>query len=99
MTPHLPLAYPENTLEGVIARSWVAMIAEIEDFQINLEPIQVVIDDARRMMREAGWPPIYQYNYLVQLRNDLTELTRCHPVTRQFVQMLTIELEFNPCIR
>jgi hypothetical protein len=38
---------------------------------------------------------MYQHNFLVQLRNDLTALTHGHPVTRQFVQMLEIETEFN----
>lgn len=91
--------YPPQTLEGIIARELVSMIRECEDHTINLEPIQAVIDNARSLMRSAGWPSIYQYNYFVQLRNDLTELTECHPVTRQFVQMLTIETEFNSCIQ
>lgn len=88
-------AYPENTLEGLIAREWVSMITEIEDHTINLEPISAVISKARAMMREAGWPPAYEHNFLVQLRNDLTALTHGHLVTRQFVQMLEIETEFN----
>jgi hypothetical protein len=92
-------AYPANTVEGIIARSWVQMICECEDARINLEPIQAVIDDARALMTENGWPPMYQHNFLVQLRNDLTELTHAHPVTRQFVQMLTIETEFFSCTR
>jgi hypothetical protein len=98
MTPPRPIEafphYPAKTLEGSIARELVSMIRECEDFAINLEPIQAVIDNARSLMRDAGWPSIYQYNYLVQLKNDLTELTSCHPVTRQFVTLLTIETEF-----
>jgi hypothetical protein len=94
--PQLPIeTYPENTLEGMIAREWVAMICEIEDHQINLEPISEVIAKSRALMREAGWPAVYQHNYLAQLRRDLTELTHGHPVTRQFVTMLEIELETN----
>jgi hypothetical protein len=88
-------AYPENTLEGLIAREWVSMIQECEDHTINLEPISEVISKSRALMCEAGWPPIYQHNFLTQLRNDLTALTHGHAVTRQFVQMLEIETEFN----
>ena len=88
-------AYSEGTLEGLIAREWVSMTREIEDFQINLEPICAVISKARAMMQDAGWPPVYQHNFLSQLRRDLTALTGGHPVTRQFVQMLETETEFN----
>jgi hypothetical protein len=88
-------AYPEKTLEGLIAREWVSMITECEDHQINLEPISDAISHSRALMREAGWSAIYQRNYLAQLRLDLTELTHGHPVTRQFVQLLEIETEFN----
>jgi hypothetical protein len=91
--------YPPKTLEGIIAREMVSMIRECEDHAINLEPIQAVIDNARALMRDAKWPAIYQHNYLVRLRLDLTELTQCHPVTRQFIQLLTIETEFNSCIQ
>lgn len=96
MIPPLPIeVYPENTLEGLIAREWVSMICECEDHKINLEPISEVISSSRALMRDAGWPPTYQHNFLMQLRNDLTELTRGHPVTRQFIQLLTIGLEFD----
>ena len=86
--------YPANTLEGMIARDWVSMILECEDHAINLEPISDVIAKSRVLMREAGWPYIYQHDFLLQLKNDLTELTKAHPVTRQFVVLLTVETEF-----
>jgi hypothetical protein len=88
-------AYPEDTLEGLIARNFVQMIAEIEDHAIDLESIQFVIDESRALMREAGWPRAYDRHFLSRLRDDLTTLTRGHPVTRQFVELLTIEVEFN----
>jgi hypothetical protein len=88
-------AYPENTLEGLIARELVQMITECEDHQINIEPITDILSRCRALMCEAGWPPVYQHNFLVQLRNDLTALTQGHPVARQFVTMLEIETEFN----
>jgi hypothetical protein len=95
MTPALPIEkYPANTLEGMIAREWVSMIRECEDHTIDLEPISDVISRSRDLMREAGWPAGYQHNFLVQLGNDLTELTHAHPVTRQFIQLLTVETEF-----
>ncbi len=87
--------YPENTLEGLIAREWVSIIREIEDHTINLEPITELISRCRELMHEAGWPATYQHDFLVKLRDDLTALTDGQLVTRQFVQMLTIETEFN----
>lgn len=96
MIPPLPIeVYPENTLEGLIAREWVSMICECEDHQINLEPISEVIARSRTLMREANWSAVYQHNYLLQLRRDLTELTHGHPVARQFLRLLEIETEFN----
>jgi hypothetical protein len=100
MIPPLPIeSYPENTLEGLIAREWVSLIRECEDHTIDLDslrgPLQEVIANHRAAMHEAGWSQLYQHAFLVQLRNDLTELAHAHPVTRQFIQLLTIELEFN----
>ena len=96
MIPPLPIeCYPENTLEGLIAREWVSMICECEDPTIDMEPIQEVIARSRGLIREAGWPATYEHNFLLRLRNDLTEMTHAHPVTRQFIQLLTVELEFN----
>jgi hypothetical protein len=94
MIPPLPF-YPENTLEGIVARELVSMILECEDHTINLEPIQKVIAECRALMHEAGWPANYEHAFLLQLRNDLTELTHAHPVTRQFYSVLTNILETN----
>jgi hypothetical protein len=100
MIPPLDIeVYPENTLEGLIARLWVRMIRECEDHTINLEPIQEVIERGRSLMREEGWPGTYQHDFLIRLRNDLTELTEGHPVTRQFIQLLTIELELDTFLK
>ena len=87
--------YPGNTLEGMLARKFVSMILGCEDHVISLELIQPVINGTRDLMRAAGWPALYQHNFLLQLKSDLTELTRGHPVTRQFIQMLEIETEFD----
>lgn len=87
--------YPPNTLEGIVAREWASMILECEDHTINAEPIREVIARSRCLMRDAGWPPLYEHSFLELLRNDLTALTFGHPVTRQFVQILTSQLEFN----
>jgi len=96
MIPPLSIeVYPPNTLEGLIARKWVHMICECEDHTINTEPIQEVIQKTRDVMRAAGWPPVYAHIFLKQLRNDLTELTEGHPVTRQFINVLDTELECN----
>jgi hypothetical protein len=96
MISPLPIdVYPLNTLEGMIARKWVQMISESECHTINPEPIRDVIRKSRALMRAACWPPTYQHLFLTQLRNDLTELTEGHPVTRQFITLLDLELEFN----
>ena len=96
MIPALPIeVYPANTLEGMIVRELVSMICECEDHTINWEPLTEVISKIRSMMKDARWPCTYQHDFLVRLRRDLTELTHGHPVTRQFVQLLEIETEFN----
>jgi len=96
MIPNLPIdVYPANTLEGMIARKWVTMIDQSECHTINPELIQEVIRQTRALMRAAGWPPVYEHNFLKRLRNDLTELTEAHPVTRQFITILDSELEGN----
>lgn len=89
--------YPEGTLEGLIARNLVRAITEQPDYcQISdLEPISDLISGCRVLMCEAGWPPLYQHNFLARLKNDLTFLTHGHPVTRQFVTLLELETEFN----
>lgn len=87
--------YPPDMLEGVIARQWAGMILECEDHAINEDPIRVVIARSRALMRDAGWMPSYEHRFLALLRDDLTALTFGHPVTRQFVQILTSQLEFN----
>lgn len=99
MIPPLSIdVYPANTLEGLIAREWVSMIWECcEGHQLSNpdEAFQPVITRSRELMSEANWPPTYQHLFLVQLRNDLTELTNGHPVTRQFLEILNRELECN----
>ena len=96
MIPPLPIdVYPPDTLEGMIARKWVKMIEETEAQQIALEPVREVIQKTRDVMRAAGWTPTYQHLFLKQIRNDLTELTQGHPVTRQFITVLDLELESN----
>lgn len=97
--PSMPLPtidlYPANTLEGLIARELTSMILECEDHTINTEPIRDAIATFRELMREQKWPETYQHKYLAVLRDDLTTLTYGHPVTRQFVQQLNLELECN----
>ncbi len=96
MIPPLPIElYPADTLEGVIARAMVRAICKCTDHAIDVESIKGIPAEYCALMREAGWPANYQHAFLVRLRGDLTELTRAHPVTRQFIQLLTLELEFN----
>ena len=87
--------HPDDALADFITNRWVSRIRKCADHQVDLESVQAEIDWARELMRAANWPAVYQHNFLVRLRNVLTELTDAHPVTRQFVEMLTIETEFN----
>lgn len=92
----LTKTHPDDLLGDVVTHKFVSMIRDCEDPQIDLESIQKeAIDWAYRVMNAANWPAVYQHDFLVRLRSNLTELTDAHPVTRQFVQLLTIELEFN----
>ena len=97
MIPPLSIdVYPPNTLEGMIAREWVSCIAECDCPLSNPEePFQILFRCARELMVKANWPPTYQHKFLNQLRRDLPELTHCHPVTRQFIELLDRELESN----
>lgn len=97
MIPTLPIdVYPANTLEGAIAREWVSMICECDGLLSNPEkPVRIVLTQTRALISDAGWTPTYQHKFLVQLRNDLTELTCGHAVTRQFIEILNRELEAN----
>jgi hypothetical protein len=98
MIPSLSIdVYPVNTLEGTIARKWVKKIEELGEYghMVNPELIQEVICETRGAMNAAKWSPLYQHKFLVQLRNDLTELSEAHPLTRQFITLLDLELESN----
>lgn len=88
--------YPENTLEGLIAREWVSIICECDGRLSNPEePLQILLRSARELMAKAAWSGSYQNLFLRQLRNDLTALTHGHPVTAQFIELLDRELETN----
>jgi hypothetical protein len=90
-----PLTNHDDALADFIVNTWVSRIREFDATQTDLEGIQQEIAWARELMCASNWPAIYQHDFLVRLRTTLTELTDAHPVTRQFVQMLEIETEFN----
>lgn len=98
MIPLLSIdVYPPNTLEGHIARKWVQRIEEWGELASTINPamIQEVICETRAAMYAAKWTPLYQHKFLAQLRKDLTDLTQGHPLTRQFITHLDLELESN----
>jgi hypothetical protein len=98
MIPPLSIrVYPPSQLEGHIARRWVKRIEELGEYapRVNPELVQEVIRETRAAMRAAKWTPTYQHLFLTQLRNDLTELTEAHPLTRQFIEILDRQLESN----
>jgi hypothetical protein len=90
-----PQTNRDDALADLIANTLVRKIREFDAPNTDLEGIRGEIAWARELMRAANWPALYQHEFLVRLRNTLTELTDAHPVTRQFVQMLTIETELN----
>ena len=96
MIPPLSInVYPPNLLEGTIARRFVTRIETLGEYANRVDSALILetVRESRAAMYAAGWTPSYQHIFLRQLRNDLTELTECHPLTRQFIEILDLELE------
>ena len=85
-----------STLEDMIFVMWRDCIDAVPDFAaVPVSAIQVLIASTQKMMTDAGWPPVYQHNFLMELKNTLKALTLGHPTTRRFIDLLEIELECN----
>lgn len=91
-----PLTNRDDALADLISNTWVKKIREFDAVAVtDFDALQQEIAWARGLMDAAGWPRAFQHDFLMRLRNRLTELTDGHPVTRQFLQALTLETEFN----
>jgi hypothetical protein len=73
---------------------WRSAIVETEDHQIDLESAQKFIDETREILRASGATPENERYFLRALKLFLPALTGCHPICRQFIPLLEIELEF-----
>jgi hypothetical protein len=83
-----------DRFEQMLFEKWRSAIVETEDHQIDLESAQEFIDETREILRAAGASPENERYFLRSLKLFLPLLTNCHPVCRQFIPLLEIELEF-----
>jgi len=85
----------QTTLGQLIFDLWRHAIAEIEDSQIDDESARLLVERTRRILREDGASRIDEHNFLRALRDSLPMLTDGHPICKQFIQLLSNELECN----
>lgn len=89
------MAQLQTTLTQLIFEQWQQTIAEIEDARIDMASAQMLIERTRRVLREDGASAVDVHNFLQHLKNSLPMLTGGHPICKQFIDMLEIELEFD----
>lgn len=86
----------QTTLEDMIFKLWADCVESVQDYaQIPTSAIQQLIGQTRKLMTDANWPPVYQHNFFVQLKDILKAKTLGHPTTDQIIRLLEIETEFN----
>jgi hypothetical protein len=85
----------QTTLAQLIFDLWRQAITEIEDARIDMESAQMLIDRTRRILREDGASPAAEHDFLKRLRDSLPMLTNGHPLCKQFIEILTNQLESN----
>jgi hypothetical protein len=83
-----------EALTGMLFNKWRTAILETEDHQIDLESAQAFIDETRWILRDNGATLENELYFLRALKLFLPTLTNCHPLCRQFIPLLEIELEF-----
>ncbi len=82
-----------DAVQNMIFEQWRKTIAEIEDHQIDDASAQFLIDETRQTLRDAGVGPVNEHLLLRNLRDRLPILTDGHPICRQFITLLTNQLE------
>lgn len=83
-----------ETISYRLFEIWRSAIVETEDHQIDLESAQKFIDESREILRASGATLENERYFLRALKLFLPVLTGCHPICRQFIPLLEIELEF-----
>jgi len=85
-----------TTLEDMIFLMWRDILDAVPDFaKVPVEAVQVLITSTKSMMTDAGWPAVYQHDFLMSLKNTLKAGTLGHPTTMRIINLLEIELECN----
>lgn len=85
---------PIAALSQALFERWRSAIVETEDHQIDLESAQKFIDETREILRASGATLENERYFLRVLKLFLPALTGYHPLGRQFIPLLEIELEF-----
>ncbi len=84
-----------NTLEYLILQMWCKAIDHSRCEETPVPAIQKLIADTRAIMRDACFPPTYQHEFFVALRERLKAYSLGHPTTKRIIDLLEIETEFN----
>lgn len=84
-----------DAVQNIIFKQWQKTIAEIEDHQIDDASAHFLIDETRQTLRDAGVGPVNEHLVMQNLRDQLPMLTGGHPICRQFITLLTNQLEAN----
>lgn len=85
----------QTTVADLIFSLWKHTIGEIEDPQIDDASARLLVERTRRILREDGASRTDEHNFLRRLRDSLPMLTDGHPLCKQFIQLLTNDLESN----
>ena len=89
-------AQSRSSLEDMIFCMWRDCMDAVPDFaQVPIPAIQTLIASTRSIMTDAGWPAVYQHDFLMNLKNTLKAVTLGHSTTRRIIDLLEIELECN----
>jgi hypothetical protein len=84
-----------NSLEYLIFQMWCRTLDYSRAREIPAEAIQSLIADTRALMTDECFPPTYQHDFFVVLRDRLKAYSLGHPTTKRLIDLLDIELEFN----
>ncbi len=88
VTPHWQLGYN-------IVECWRQRIMECEDPQIDAESACSWIAETRDVLTKAGLTALEAHRVMQVLRDLLPIVTGGHPLCKQFIELLDLELECN----
>jgi hypothetical protein len=78
-----------------ISEHWRRVILACEDPQIDTESALALIAATRETLQKAGCSALEEHHALSVLRDLLPALTGGHPLCKQFIELLDLELECN----